>query len=99
MSKDPTAHNANDHGTAGVIARPPVLFLVALLLGLALDRLLPVQAAVLEANQVRWVTGTALVLDHHASNTRHFSSSFTSGFSSFDASSGVRPALITSLIA
>src|SRR4029453_9088521 len=38
--------------TAGVIARPPVLFLAALLLGLASDRLLPSPFAVPEAGRV-----------------------------------------------
>ena len=46
MSKDLAGQQANDTGTAGVIARPPLLFLAALLLGLALDRLLPLPFAV-----------------------------------------------------
>jgi protein-S-isoprenylcysteine O-methyltransferase Ste14 len=33
----------NDNGTAGVIARPPLVFLSALVLGLLADRLLPLQ--------------------------------------------------------
>jgi protein-S-isoprenylcysteine O-methyltransferase Ste14 len=37
---DPVGQHVNDTGTAGVIARPPILFLTALLLGLASDRLL-----------------------------------------------------------
>src|SRR5687768_14180779 len=41
MVKDPAPHPPHDGGTAGVIARPPLLFLAALLLGLLLDRLLP----------------------------------------------------------
>ncbi len=36
----------NDTGTAGVIARPPLLFLAALLLGFALDHLLPLPVVV-----------------------------------------------------
>jgi hypothetical protein len=36
MDKDPTAQQVNNTETAGVIARPPLLFLGALLLGLAL---------------------------------------------------------------
>ena len=36
----------NDTGTAGVIARPPLLFLTALLLGFALDHLLPLPVVV-----------------------------------------------------
>ena len=62
MSKDPTEQHVNHPGTAGVIARPPVLFLVALLLGLALDRLLPVPVAGLEAGAVRWIGAGVLIL-------------------------------------
>jgi protein-S-isoprenylcysteine O-methyltransferase Ste14 len=52
----------NDPGTAGVIARPPVLFLVALLLGLALDHLLPVPLAGLEADLVQRISAGSLIL-------------------------------------
>jgi protein-S-isoprenylcysteine O-methyltransferase Ste14 len=38
---DSTGQHANDTATAGVIARPPLLFLSGLLLGLTFDRLLP----------------------------------------------------------
>ena len=38
---DTPGQRANDTATAGVIARPPLLFLGGLLLGYALDRLLP----------------------------------------------------------
>jgi len=62
MSKDLTQQPANDPKTAGVIARPPVLFLVALLLGLALDRLLPLPLAALEADVVRWISAGALIV-------------------------------------
>jgi protein-S-isoprenylcysteine O-methyltransferase Ste14 len=41
MLMDTPGQQANDTATAGVIARPPLLFLSGLLLGLALDRLLP----------------------------------------------------------
>jgi protein-S-isoprenylcysteine O-methyltransferase Ste14 len=41
MGKEPAGQQATDTGTAGVVARPPLIFLAALLLGLALDRLLP----------------------------------------------------------
>jgi len=62
VSKDPTEQHLNHQGTAGVIARPPVLFLVALLLGLALDRLLPVPVAGLGAGLVRWISAGVLIL-------------------------------------
>jgi protein-S-isoprenylcysteine O-methyltransferase Ste14 len=52
----------NDTGTAGVIARPPLLFLGALLLGLAADRLLPWPFAVPGTDLVRWMTGGSLIL-------------------------------------
>ena len=43
MAMDPIEQPATDTGTAGVIARPPLLFLGALLLGFVLDQLLPLQ--------------------------------------------------------
>ena len=52
----------NDLGTAGVITRPPVLFLVALLLGLALDHLLPVAVAGLEGDLLQWISAGSLIL-------------------------------------
>jgi protein-S-isoprenylcysteine O-methyltransferase Ste14 len=62
MGKDPTGQQASDTGTAGVIARPPFLFLAALLLGLALDHLLPVPFAVPEVDLVRWIIAGSLIL-------------------------------------
>ena len=52
----------NGTGTAGVIARPPLLFLAALLLGLASDHLLPLPFAVPEADLVRWTIAGSLIL-------------------------------------
>jgi len=49
-------------GTAGVIARPPLLFLGALALGLASDHLLPVPFAVLRADLAHWIIGGSLIL-------------------------------------
>jgi hypothetical protein len=60
MSKDPT-EQANHSGTAGVIARPPVLFLVALVLGLVLDHFLPLPVAGLEADLVPGIGAGALI--------------------------------------
>ena len=52
-----------DTGTAGVIARPPLLFLAALLLGLVLDRLLPVSFALPDAGPVvHWIIAGSLIL-------------------------------------
>src|SRR5690606_21937815 len=44
-----------DTGTAGVIARPPLPFLPALLLGFILDRLLPAPFAVPGTSLVQWI--------------------------------------------
>jgi len=52
----------NDTGTAGVIARPPVLYAAALLLGLAADHLLPLAIAVPEAGLVHWTTAGLLIV-------------------------------------
>jgi len=48
--------------TAGVIARPPLLFLAALLLGLASDHLLPLPFAVPEADGILWIVAGCLIL-------------------------------------
>ncbi len=44
---DPVGQQGADTGTPGVIARPPLLFLAALLLGFVLDSLLPLPFPVL----------------------------------------------------
>ena len=49
MSDDQTGRRVNDTATAGVIARPPALFLVALVLGVALDYVLPAPLTAPEA--------------------------------------------------
>jgi protein-S-isoprenylcysteine O-methyltransferase Ste14 len=43
MGTDPAGQQVTDTGTAGVIARPPVLFLAARLLGVVSDRLWPLR--------------------------------------------------------
>lgn len=62
MSMNPAGQQVNDTVTAGVIARPPVLFLAALLLGLAFDRLLPWPFAVPGTDLVRWMTAGSMIL-------------------------------------
>ena len=52
----------NDPGTARVVARPPLLFVVALLLGLAADHLLPLAFAVPEAGPVHWTIAALLIV-------------------------------------
>jgi protein-S-isoprenylcysteine O-methyltransferase Ste14 len=51
-----------DTGTAGVIARPPLLFLAALLLGFVLDRLLPVPFPIPGIDLIRWIMAGSLVV-------------------------------------
>lgn len=58
MSEDPTEQQSADNGTAGVIARPPLLFLAALLLGLASDHLLRLPFPVARTGWVHWISAT-----------------------------------------
>jgi protein-S-isoprenylcysteine O-methyltransferase Ste14 len=62
MRKDQAGQPANDTGTAGVIARPPLLFLTALLLGLASDRLLPLPFAAPATDLAHWIIAGSLIL-------------------------------------
>jgi protein-S-isoprenylcysteine O-methyltransferase Ste14 len=62
MGMDPTGPQVNDTATAGVIARPPLLFLGALLLGLALDRLLPFLLTMPGSGPLRWTIGGCFML-------------------------------------
>jgi len=62
MCKTPAGQHATDTGTAGVIARPPLLFLAALLLGLVSDRLLPLPFLVPGIDLVHWIVGGSLIL-------------------------------------
>ena len=59
---DNSAGQVNDTGTAGVIARPPLLFLGALLLGLGADRLLPLVFIVPGDDPIIWAVGAGLIL-------------------------------------
>jgi protein-S-isoprenylcysteine O-methyltransferase Ste14 len=58
----PAGQQTSDTAVAGVIARPPLLFLAALLLGLASDRLLPLPFAVPEGDLVRSTVAGSLIL-------------------------------------
>src|SRR5262245_54830281 len=62
MEKSPSGQQGNDAGTAGVTARPPFLFLAALLLGLASDSLLPSPFAVTESGPIYLIIGGSLIL-------------------------------------
>jgi protein-S-isoprenylcysteine O-methyltransferase Ste14 len=79
MGNEPAGH-MNDTETAGVIARPPLLFLAALLLGLAADHLLASPFAVPEGDWGHGIIAGVLVvigLTLAASGIRNFSRSAT----------------------
>jgi protein-S-isoprenylcysteine O-methyltransferase Ste14 len=56
------SEQARDAATAGVITRPPFLYLACLVLGLALDRVLPLPIALPEAALMQWTAGGGLIL-------------------------------------
>jgi protein-S-isoprenylcysteine O-methyltransferase Ste14 len=58
----PAGAQLGDTAVAGVVTRPPLLFLAALLLGFGGDRLLPWPWAVPGGGLVRWMSGGALLL-------------------------------------
>jgi protein-S-isoprenylcysteine O-methyltransferase Ste14 len=62
MGMDPAGQQVTDTGTAGVIARPPLLFLAALLLGFVSDRLLPLPFPVAGIDLVHWIIAGSLIL-------------------------------------
>jgi protein-S-isoprenylcysteine O-methyltransferase Ste14 len=62
MCKDPSGRQASDAGTAGVVGRPILFFPTAILVGLALDRLLPLPFAIPEADGVPWIVAGSLIL-------------------------------------
>ena len=59
---DPAGQQVTDTNTAGVVARPPLLFLAALLLGFVLDRVLPLPFPLPGPDLVHWVIAGLLVL-------------------------------------
>jgi protein-S-isoprenylcysteine O-methyltransferase Ste14 len=76
METDPAGQQVTDSGTAGVIARPPLLFLAPLLIGFVLDRLLPLPFPVPGIDLVHWIIGGSLILiglPVAASGIRNFS--------------------------
>jgi protein-S-isoprenylcysteine O-methyltransferase Ste14 len=62
MEMDPAGQQVTDTGTAGVIARPPLLFLAALLIGFVLDRLLRLPFPVPGIDLVHWIIAGSLIL-------------------------------------
>jgi protein-S-isoprenylcysteine O-methyltransferase Ste14 len=61
MGMDPAGQQATDTETAGVIARPPVLFLAALVLGFVSDYLLPLPFPVSGIGPVHWISAVIAV--------------------------------------
>jgi protein-S-isoprenylcysteine O-methyltransferase Ste14 len=59
---EPVGQHSTDTGTAGVIARPPLLFLGALLIGFVLDWLLPLPLSLAGTDLARWIVGGVLIL-------------------------------------
>jgi protein-S-isoprenylcysteine O-methyltransferase Ste14 len=62
MGTDPAEPQVTDTGTAGVIARPPLLFLAALLLGFVSDYLLPLPFPIPMTDPVLWIIGGSAIL-------------------------------------
>jgi protein-S-isoprenylcysteine O-methyltransferase Ste14 len=80
MEMDPTGQPVTDTGTAGVVGRPILFFPAAILVGLALDRLLPLPFAIPKADGVPWIVGGCLIvfgLASFASGVRNFSRAAT----------------------
>ena len=59
---DPAEQQRADTETPGVIARPPLLFLGALLLGSVWDLLLPLPLTIPGTDLTHWIGGGALIL-------------------------------------
>ena len=59
---EPAGQQLTDTGTAGVIARPPLLFLAARLIGFVLDRLLRLPFPIPGIDLVDWIIGGSLIL-------------------------------------
>ncbi|HEU4644803.1 MAG TPA: isoprenylcysteine carboxylmethyltransferase family protein [Burkholderiales bacterium] len=59
---DSAGQQADDTAVTRVIDRPPFLYLTCLLLGLALDRLLPLPLVLPEIALIRWTAGAGLSL-------------------------------------
>jgi protein-S-isoprenylcysteine O-methyltransferase Ste14 len=62
MCKGPAGQQVNDTETAGVIARPPLLFLACLILGFVLDRALPLPLSLPETALLFWTAGGVLIV-------------------------------------
>ena len=58
----PTSQQTRDAATAGVIMRPPFLYLGCLILGLALEHLLPLRLSLPGGALMQWTVGGGLIL-------------------------------------
>src|SRR5262245_55785378 len=58
----PASQQGRDTATAGVITRPPLLYLACLILGLVLDHMLPLPLTLPQTALVRWTAGGGLTL-------------------------------------
>jgi protein-S-isoprenylcysteine O-methyltransferase Ste14 len=83
MGTDQAGQQVTDTGTAGVIARPPLLFLAALLLGFVSDHLLPLPSPIPRIGLVHWISaiiaGSLILIGIavFAAGMRNFSSAAT----------------------
>jgi protein-S-isoprenylcysteine O-methyltransferase Ste14 len=83
MDMNTPVPSTNEAGTAGVIARPPLLFLAALLLGFILDHLLPLPFSAARIAAFHWigaiVAGSLIVIGVavFAAGIRNFSRAAT----------------------
>lgn len=77
---EPQTAQAAEPQTVQVVARPPFLFLGALILGLVLDRVVPLPFRLPEADPVRWIVGgvsIALGVAIFAAGARNFARAAT----------------------
>lgn len=58
----PASQQASDTAVAGRFTRPPFLYLACLVLGFALDRLLPLPLTPPEVTLICWTAGGGLIL-------------------------------------
>lgn len=76
MNMGPAVQHVTEPGTAGVVGRPILFFPAAILVGLVLDRLLPLPFAIPEAAGVPWIVAGFLIvtgLALFAAGVRNFS--------------------------
>ena len=59
---DRASQQGGDTAAAGVITRPPFLYLACLILGLVLDHVLPLPLTLAQTAVVRWTVGGGLIL-------------------------------------